>query len=645
VQHNEYVRLARRSQEVEVKIPAARGSIFDRNGRLLAMSTRLDTAFVNPLKAPAVAADILSPLLNLDRAELHERLTRAVRHHQGYLVVKAKISPEESYHLRALHLAWIGLERESQRHYPNDRRAAHVLGSVDFSEHGNGGIEQSMEPVLRGQAGAERLLTDVRRQGIESYPDLEAHAGTTLTLTLDERIQFVMERELAKAVRNAHGKTGSAIAVNPYTGDIYAMASYPGFDPNQKPGPHDDPANRFNHAVAVPFEPGSMFKVITLSAALETTRLRPDSIVNCMNGTITLWGRTIHEAHRGYGAIPMADVLAYSSNIGAIQIGLRVGQDNFYEYVRRFGFGQRTGIELPAEARGLLRKLDHWGKTSLASMAMGHEISVTELQMARAVSVIANGGLLVKPRLIASQAGRAVPIEPPQRVIRPETAITMRQMMEGVVLYGTGKQFARLDGYTSGGKTGSAQIFDTVNSRFTHLYNASFVGFAPVTNPAVVVVVTVNGTHLFGGTASAPAYKAIMEEALRILNVPKDLPETLVADKQSDQSQKTGVEEEDDATIADLGSEGPNVTEEQAADSEAAAETPSVTARVAAVEPDRAGPKVPDFQGKTKRAVMEEASAKGFEILLDGSGIARMQQPPPGSVLRPGERIRVQFAR
>jgi cell division protein FtsI (penicillin-binding protein 3) len=272
---------------------------------------------------------------------------------------------------------------------------------------------------------------------------------------------------------------------------------------------------------------------------------------------------------------------------------------------------------------------------------MGHEISTTELQMARACSVIANGGLLVKPRLILKEAGQAVPIAPPERIIRPETAITMRKMMEGVVLYGTGKTFARLDGYTSGGKTGSAQIFDTATHHFTHSYNASFMGFAPLTNPAVVVVVTVNGTHLFGGTASAPAYKAIMQEALRILNVPKDLPETLVADDKTGKK-KTTPAEEDDSSIADLGDDGPNIMEDQAAQPAADAGD-SVAA--APANPEPAGPKVPDFQGKTKRAVVEEASAMGLVLVMDGSGVARMQQPPPGSVLHPGERIRVQFAR
>jgi cell division protein FtsI (penicillin-binding protein 3) len=644
VHHQDYLRLAHKAQEVKVKIPAARGSIFDRNGRLLAMSTPVDTVFVNPLQIRdlPVASDILSRILSLDRAELRARLQRAVRQRQGYLVVKPKLNSEESDRLRNFHLDWIGLERRSERHYPNDALAAHVLGSVDFAQHGNGGIEQAMEDILCGRDGAERLLTDVKRRGIESYLDQQAQAGAPLALTIDERIQFVTERELAIAVEHAHGKTGSAVAMNPYTGDILAMASYPSFDPGKPLQPGESLANRFNHAVSVPFEPGSVFKVVTLSAALETTRLRPDSIINCGNGAITLFGRTIHEAHRGYGSIPMFMVLAKSSNIGAIQIGMQVGQQNMYEYVRRFGMGQRSGLDLPAESKGMLRKLERWGKTSLASIAMGHEISVTTLQLARACSVIANGGMIVKPRLILRHGTEAVPVETPRRVLRPETAITMRRMMEGVVVIkGATGNAARLEGYSVGGKTGTGQIFDYAAHRFTHSYNSTFMGFAPLTNPAIVVVVTVNGTHLMGGSASAPAFKVITQEALRILNVTKDLPEELVAE--NTKGAETPAAQEDDATIAQIPSEGPNIMEEQAAEERAAAAQPSIASAPASAEP--AGPKVPDFQGKTMRAVVEEASAKGLEVMLDGSGIARMQQPPPGSVLRPGDRIRVQFAR
>ena len=635
VHHQEYVERARRTQEIDRPIPAPRGSIFDRNGRLLAMSTPADSVFVNPLKISdlGVASDILARILNLDRTALFERMRHAVERHQGFLWVARRIPAEAAVRLRGLRLDWIGFERESRRHYPKGELGAHMLGSVDHAESGNGGIEQAMDAILRGEPGTERLLTDVKRRGIESHQEAQARAGESLTLTIHERIQFVAEQELARAVVAAHARTGSVVVINPNTGDILALASYPTFDPNKPPAPGADLDARFNHAISVPFEPGSVFKVITYSAAIETANIHPGTMINCGSGAITLFGRTIHEAHgRGYGVLPAVMAFAKSSNIGAIQVGMRVGQENFYEYMRRFGFGAQSGVPLPAESKGKLRK--KWGKTSLASMAMGHEISTTTLQLARAGAVIANGGLLVKPRLIQRQGDRPAATVPPQRILRPETAITMRQMMEQVVINpsGTGRR-ARLDGYTCGGKTGSAQIFDTATHRFTHSYNASFLGFAPLANPAIVVVVTVNGTHLFGGTASAPPFKAIAEEALRILGVPKD--PTLVAD------QPGAAPDVDDVAIADLGAEGPTVLEEADEDSEPA---PAVST-IAAPPQDVSGPRVPNFQGKTMRAVLAEASAKGLPVSLDGSGIARLQQPPAGSVLHEGQTIRVQFAR
>jgi cell division protein FtsI (penicillin-binding protein 3) len=419
------------------------------------------------------------------------------------------------------------------------------------------------------------------------------------------------------------------VVMDPRDGGLLALASYPTYDPNLPPDGAASIVARLNHAVSVPFEPGSVFKVITLSAALETTDLTPDTPINCHGGVLRLPGRVIHDAHGGTGIIPMRTVLAKSSNIGAIEVGMRVGNAHMYEYMRKFGFGQRTGIELPAESSGKVRRLATWGRTSLASVSMGQEVSVTTIQLAQAASVIASGGLLVRPHLVLKRGGQTVPAAAPVRVLRPETAITMRQLMEGVVLPGGTGTRARLAGYSVGGKTGSAQIYDFAARHYTHSYNGSFIGFAPVTNPAIVVVVTLNGTHGtagFGGAAAAPVFHAVATEALRVMDVPKDLPDeppakTLVAKKA----------EFDDLAIADLGSELPNILED-GEDAGAAVPVPN-------------GPKVPNFRGMTMRAVLAEAASKGLTVLPDGSGTARVQNPPPGSVLHEGERIRVQFAR
>ena len=636
VHHREYAAMARRHQEVVRKIPAPRGTIFDRNGQPLAMSVPKETVYVNPIKLPnlAVGASLLSTALEMDKAELYGRLKLAYDNHRGYLIIKRNITFDEGQRLRRLVWDGIEIDTESQRHYPKGMLAAHVLGGVDFEEKGNAGVEKALDRVLRGTPGEERLLTDVKRRGIDSEDKSQAKPGTPITLSIDERIQFVAERELAIGAELRHAVSGSVVVMNPYNGEILALASWPTYDPNAPPVEGDNPIAREDHAISVPFEPGSVFKVITLSAALETTRLRPESMIDCGRGSITLFGKTIHEAHGGFGVISMADVLKHSSNVGAIKIGLQVGPQNLYDYVRRFGFGQRTGIALPGEARGRLRPLDRWSKLSNAFISFGQEVSVTTLQLALAASVVANGGLLVKPRLVIKEGDQAVPVAPPVRVLRPETAITMRQMMEGVVMPGgTAYPEARLAGYSVGGKTGSAQIFDFAARHYTHNYNGTFMGFAPLTNPQLVVVVTLNGTHGsggYGGRAAAPVFHAVAGEALRVLDVPKDIPEEIPA--------KTLVARndggDDDVSIADLGDNGPNILEDAEDD-----EAPPAAGAAAKTQ----GPMVPDFRGMTLRAVLAEAASKGIVVAPDGSGVARLQDPAAGAALHQGERIRIHF--
>ncbi len=635
IHHQHYLDLAKARQEVVIWIPAPRGNILDRNGAPLAMSVPSESVYVNPLKVPDldVASNILARVLHMDRVDLYGKMILARDHHRGFFPVKRKIEPVEGQLLRDLRLEWVDIRTESQRHYPKGMLAAHVLGGVDFEEKGNAGIEKFMDADLRGQAGQARLLTDVKRRGIDQQSATEARAGTPITLTIDERLQFVAERELAAAVAAHHAVSGSVVVMNPSNGQILALASYPTYDPNQPPEPAANLAARQNHAIGVPFEPGSVFKVITLSAALETTTLRPESPINCHGGVLKLPGRVIHDSHAGIGIIPMAMVLARSSNIGAIQVGMQVGKENLDRYVRRFGFAQKTGVQLPGESRGRLRTTDHWGTTSLASISMGQEVSVTTVQLAQAASVIANGGLLVRPRLVLKKGDDPLPLDAPVRVLNAETAITMRQMMEGVVLHGTGTA-ARLVGYTAGGKTGSAQIFDYATRHYTHTYNGSFAGFSPMANPAIVVVVTLNGTHGtagFGGAAAAPVFRVVAAEALRILDVPRDLPNEPLPKTLSAKNLN-------DLALADIGSDQPNILEDP--DDE---EQPPV-ALLGPVAPV-SGPTVPNFRGMTIRAVLAEAAAKGLTVLPDGSGVARVQDPPAGSAVHQGERIRVKFAK
>jgi cell division protein FtsI (penicillin-binding protein 3) len=650
IQHPKFAEMAHEQQQKVEELKAPRGAILDRYGQRLAMSLPAESVVVDPLRVPdlSVAADVLSKVLNLNARDLLAKLRTAADDHRGFLWVKRKITREEARRLRALDLEWIEFRTESERFYPNRSLAAHVIGSVDFQEDGNGGVEQSLNDRLAGHAGEMLVTSDVQKRGFATQMQSEPQSGEDVQLTIDSRIQFVAEQELAKMVALHHAKSGSLVAMDPRTGDILAMANVPTFDPNEPPKLGAvAAAARENLAVSAPFEPGSVYKVITLSSALETTRLRPESMINCGNGSINLFGRVIHD-HSRYASLSMADVLARSSNIGAINIGLQVGDKNLYEYIRRFGFGKKTGLPLPGESSGMVRPLRVWQKSSIGSVAMGHEIGVTALQLAQACSVIASGGFLLKPRLLMN-----APKADPVRVLRPETAITMRSMMEGVVIkpYGTGHKYARLIGYTSAGKTGTAQIYDPRIRQYTHLYNASFMGFAPVTNPRIVIVVTINGTGGlvgYGGPTSAPVFREVAAAGLRVMDVPKDLPEMVP-------SEGNGAADENDVAIADLGSSIPPplvqagnavaADDRPVASANSALDQRTFLARGGSSQRDLAGPRVPNFQGKTVRNVIEQAAAMGIPVEFTGSGIARAQVPEPGAILPSGRWVRVQFGR
>lgn len=642
--HDKYVLQARKQQEEDVSLQAPRGSIYDRNGQPLAISVPVESVSVNPMRMSnvGVAANVLGGILHVDQKVLYDRLMTARRHRKGFLWVKHRLDPFETDNLKKLNLEWASFHVESQRHYPKAETAAHVVGTVYKEEEGAAGIEKAFEGTLKGKAGSEHLLMDVKRRGIASHMDSAPQSGISLTLSIDERLQYVTEQALKAQVELKHARYGTAIVMDPYNGEIIALANYPTYDPNKAKMPGENKWARFNLGVSVPFEPGSIYKVVTLSAALETTNLTPESMIPTGGGTLRLPGRVIHEAHGGYGTISMQQVLEKSSNIGAILIGTRVGREKMYEYSRKFGFGEKTGVGLPAESRGLLRTLDRWGTTSLASIAMGQELSTTSVQLARACSVIANGGMLVKPRLVLKRGDKAEPTEAPVRVLKPETVMTMRMMMEGVVLRGTARTTARLEGYTSAGKTGTAQIFE--NGHYTHLYNASFMGFAPVTNPRLVIVVTLNGTEGnsgMGGSAAGPVFKLIAEEAMRLMDVPKDIPEDALAVKKPLKPELVM----EDASIAGLSERSIMEDDPSLKELLAAQEAEPVVADdgIPSVAPK--GPRVPDFRGKSVRNVVEMASAEGIAVTIQGSGVARAQLPAAGRPMHRGERIRVVFAR
>jgi cell division protein FtsI (penicillin-binding protein 3) len=635
IKHQKYLTLAHSQQEHVIVVTAPRGYIFDRTGHPLAVSMPVDSVYVNPLRLPdaSVAAEELAPILSLDQQKLESDLKEAAEAHRGFLWVKRRISPEESRRLRALGFSWVGYEPESVRKYPDGSVASHIVGGIYRDEQGVAGVEKYFDELLRGTPGKENVIVDVAGRVLDSQTNVPAKPGKSITLTIDSRIQCIADRELKAAVIKHHCRSGSVIAMNPNTGEIYALANYPNYDPGVPGKAGDDPLARVNLGVQLPFEPGSIMKIMTVSAALETTDLTPDSPINCMGGVLHLPGRVIHDSHGGLGIIPVREVIERSSNIGAIQIGTRVGKEHLYEYVRRFGFGSPTGVALPAENPGKVWKLEKWRTTSLASVSMGQEISVTSVQLARMCSVIANGGLLVQPKLVLKHGDVVDPAVPGKRILKPQTAMTVRSIMEGVVLRGTARNTVKVPGYSVAGKTGTAQIFDVKSHHYTHTYNASFMGFTPVQNPALVVVVTLNGTSGdagFGGAAAGPVFNVVTAEALRLLDIPKSEAEEPVKELKA---KKVDPKIAGDVTIADLEDDEPNILEDE--------DAPSQPKLVEA----KGGLLVPNFRGKTDREVMSLASETGVPVIIAGSGTVNYQMPLAGEVLLPGQKVKVKLAR
>lgn len=653
VQRDELATMARHQQQRLETIDAPRGSIFDRNGNLLAISSSAHVAVVNPKRIPnkSLAAALLARILELDPQKLELYFERAAdsRTHGGYFVVDNHLSDEQAASLQAMNLDWLEIRQGSVRTYPNGAVAAHVIGNVDAQGRGVAGVELKLNKDLAGTPGSRRLERDGKEVAYESEIVKPPLIGKSVGLTIDRELQYIAQEALRAAVLANHADHGSLVAMDPRTGAVLALENYPTFDPNEHLLPGEKVVGRENLAVGTPFEPGSVFKVVTLSAALETTRLTPMSLIDCGGGVMHLYTRVIHDSHP-HGTLTLQDVLAFSSNIGAIKIGMQVGNQSLYEYVRRFGFGHRTGIELPAEAPGILRPLKRWQPTSIGSVPMGHEIGVTSLQLAQMGSVIANGGFLVHPHVVAWEQPpngirEAVKHADPIQVLRPETAMQMRMMMRRVMTEprGTGHRL-HVIGYSVAGKTGTAQIYDYAHHAYTHRYNASFLGFAPATNPSLVVVVTVSGTTGeagFGGSAAGPVFVRLMTSALTRLGVMRDAPqeidELLVKKKETKQDLEGKLQENDTDTTAELST--PLTPEEL----QEAAGAVAPVANPADADPN--APKVPNFVGKTVKDVMQEAAAEGIEIDMSGDGMSRTQNPAPGAALIPGERVRVRFAR
>jgi cell division protein FtsI (penicillin-binding protein 3) len=692
--YGDFAQRAARQQQRSIDVSAVRGNIYDRNGNELAMTVSVDSIFAVPSELQDLhgAAVALGHALKNDPQEIENRM----RGSHAFAWVARKVDGAASARVHALNLKGIYFQKESKRFYPKGELAAQVLGYVGLDDEGLGGVERQFETKLAGKPGRMLISMDAKRRWfgrVEKKPE----PGENVVLTLDERIQYIAERELEKAIAETHAEAGTIVVENPHSGEVLALANRPNFNPNAFN--LANPRSLKNRAVSDIYEPGSTFKIVTLAAALEEKLTNPDEVVDCEMGSITVNGHLIHD-HNPYGALTVAQVLAKSSDVGAIKIALRLGNERFDRYIRAFGFGSQTGIELPGETRGLTKPVARWSKISIGAISMGQEIGVSPLQLISMGSTIANDGVFIPPRIVAGTtpprsmvqlpgpadragSGRAgvevIAYHPPagRRAISPMTAAQMKHMMEGVVLRGTGIK-ALLDGYSSAGKTGTAQKVDSATGRYSRTnYIASFTGFAPVNNPAVSVLVILDspmvGSHE-GGFAAAPVFSRVMQQVLAYLNVPQDV------DSQNEDKRRRLLRAQ--AREEDLSEGSPDHIAEESTPADnpasvvpAAGETvqPQIAAAPAAaparsVRPAKAqaarlvsttaiaprgtvvmntgsSVKVPDFRGMPLRVALEEAESAGIELEVNGSGVGREQSPPAGATIAMGGRVRVKFGR
>ena len=650
--HDNLVERARQQQRAAIDTSPQRGQLLDRQERELARSVDTASIFVAPdelIRATdsETAANIectangLSSVLALDEKVLFNQLDEARENCRRFLWIARRLSSEVGDKIRALQLPGVHFQKEPKRYYPNGFLAAHVLGFVGLDNAGLGGVEQFYNEKITGEPGKLYLERDSEGKPYESL-EIPSKPGHTVVLTIDESIQYRAEQALATAVKQSRAKSGTAIVLEPHTGEILALANAPTFDPNN-PGAAS-PQARSNWALQSMYEPGSTFKIVAYSAAIERGLVKPEDHIDCQMGAITVAGRLIHDHHR-FGTLTIAEALAKSSNVAAIKLGLRVGDNSMYDYITRFGFGARTGIELPGETAGSVHPVSRWQASSIGSIAMGQEIGVTALQMAAAYGVLANNGVRVAPhtvREIRTDSGTVVyrSNAEQRRVISQEAAQTLRGMLEGVTLNGTARK-AQLNGYTAAGKTGTAQKIDPKTRTYSRTkYVGSFVGFAPVENPAVVIIVVIDeptGSY-HGGEVAAPVFREIAEQILPDLGIAPDTeiksPTELVA--QITQNSEVNAK----------------MREEQARVEEARQATlPKVARRdekgaeiVYAIATSRAI-LMPDFRGRSVRDVARACAQLGLQVEAHGEGRAMRQSPSQGTEIESGQVVYLDFAR
>ena len=616
LQKDRLVKLAEKQHQRVVPLIPGRGAIYDRNIAPLAVSIEMDSCYAETRNLESVpdAASKLAPILGLGRDELEAKL-RASR---NFVWLSRRMPPDMAAKVRGLELEGVGFVKESKRFYPNSEVAANVIGFTGVDPNGLEGVEKRYDATILGNTGYLVTERDALGRDIDRKKGSEAKSGSNgsnVVLTLDKNIQYIAEKELAKAVEGNGAKTGIAIVMEPESGRVLAMADYPTFNPNSfaKYGP----AALRNRAISDSFEPGSTFKIFLVASALENRAIKPGDSFNCENGSYALSGKTIHDTHK-YGALTVPQILKYSSNIGAAKIGSRLGPEGLYAALTGFGFGEKSDVDLPGEVPGVLRQQSKWYGVDLATISFGQGVTATALQIATAASAVANGGNLMKPYLvdrITDDRGNVIRQFAPQlrrRVISAETAKTVAGMLEGVVTEGGTGTNAAVDGYRVAGKTGTAQKVDTATRNYSERKRtASFVGFIPLEKPRLTILVVIDEpqTSPYGGVVAAPAFSAIARQALCYLKVP------------------------------------PRGSGKRRADPAETASAPAVERAVAEggiVEGSEAG-SMPNFRGMSMRQVLRIMEKRGLNVKLQGSGRAVEQSPRPGSRINTQDPVWVRF--
>ncbi|HUQ89840.1 MAG TPA: penicillin-binding protein [Vicinamibacterales bacterium] len=611
VQYPDLVARAERQQMSTVAAPAKRGEIFDRNGRLLAYSVDADTIYAVPTeitdaaKTASALCGALDDCTRKTREELRDRLSQS----RSFVFVRRRATPLQAKRVAALGLEGVAFRKESKRYYPNRELAAQLLGYVGVDNAGLSGLEATYDKTVRGREGKLLVQTDARRH-VFSRLERSPTAGASIELTIDEHLQYIAEREVRAGVLASRADGGTAVIMDPNSGEILAMASWPTFNPNDYA---DAPETaRRNRAVQDIYEPGSTFKIVTASAALQERVIRLDDLVDTQGGVIKFPGRKpITDMGHNFGTISFEDVIVHSSNVGAIKVGLKVGAERLGLYARRFGFGRPSSPDFPGESPGIVWDSSKLNDSALASMSMGYQVAVTPLQMAVAASAVANGGTLYEPHVVrAIIKGPVRTVVTPKAVrqaILPDTAAKLTDVMEKVVTDGTGKN-SRLVSYNVAGKTGTADKL--VNGRYSpYQQNVSFVGFVPSRKPELTIIVMVDSPRVggdTGGAIAAPIFKRIADASLRHLGVTPSInpvPPIIVARNQP----------------------GP-VTQASATG------TPSVVA----IPANMTETGLPDLRGMSAREALRELARLGLTARMQGIGVVVDQTPDAGTPLEPG---------